>query len=76
MSSSNRSAAKSDGVLMRDQQPIGPMRLPENRAGDFVDQFNRIYGSLGLSIDSVTPSASEIAAENSADDKKKSPAPQ
>jgi hypothetical protein len=52
MSSSNRQIPACDGILIRGQQPIGPMRLPCQRASDFVAHFNRTYARVGLSIDS------------------------
>ena len=53
MSSSSRKVPPCDGVLKRDQQPIGPMRMPANRSSDFVAHFNRIYGEIGLSIAAI-----------------------
>ncbi len=51
--SSNRHAPQPDGVLIRDGEPIGPMRMPENRPDDFVDHFNRTYQGIGLSVQTV-----------------------
>jgi hypothetical protein len=53
MSSSNRVAPDYDGVVLREGEPTGPVRLPENRSSDFVAQFNRIYGCLGLSLQPI-----------------------
>ena len=50
MSSSNRSGGVCDAVLVRKEQKVGPMRLPISRADDFVDQFNRIYGGMGMAL--------------------------
>lgn len=49
-SSSNRVTEINDAVLVKDQRAVGPMRLPENRAEDFIDQFNRTYGGLGMKL--------------------------
>ena len=40
-SSSNRVSEIKDAVLVKDQRELGPMRLPENRPGDFINHFNR-----------------------------------
>jgi hypothetical protein len=49
-SSSNRTARVCDAVLMKDEQTMGPIRLPENRADDFIAQFNRTYEGLGIKL--------------------------
>jgi hypothetical protein len=49
-SSSNRVSEINDAVLTRDERAVGPMRLPDNRAGDFIDHFNRTYESLGMTV--------------------------
>jgi len=36
--------------LIRDDHAAGPIRLPISRQDDFIDQFNRVYGGLGLSL--------------------------
>jgi hypothetical protein len=37
---------------------VGPLRLPSNRPGDFVAEFNRLYRGIGLVV-SPCPSAEE-----------------
>ncbi len=66
MSSSNRRVPLCDGVLVVGDRRRGPMRLPENRASDFVDHFNRTYQTLGLSIApvEVPPAINETPATN------------
>ena len=50
-SSSNRGARICDAVVMKDDRAVGPMRLPDNRADDFVDHFNRTYQDIGMSLE-------------------------
>ncbi len=50
MSSSNRARIASNAILIRDAETVGPIRLPMNRADDFIDQFNRTYGQLGIAL--------------------------
>ncbi len=50
MSSSNRDARPCDAVLMHNQEVVGPLRLPMNRADDFIAHFNRVYAGLGISL--------------------------
>lgn len=54
-SSSNRSGSVCDAVLARDTQAVGPVRMPINRADDFIDQFNRTYASLGMTLSPIDP---------------------
>ncbi len=49
-SSSNREASICDAVVMKDNRAVGPLRLPNHRADDFVSHFNRIYAELGMSL--------------------------
>ena len=76
MSSSNRAVKPCDGILKRDEEPIGPMRLPVHRAEDFVDHFNRTYENVGLSIESVGPAQADVATDAQSGGNKKSPASQ
>lgn len=57
MSSSNRSAEPCDAVVTEAGQPAGPVRLPETHPAEFIEQFNRAYGALGISIQPLPPSA-------------------
>lgn len=50
MSSSNRGTRPCDAVLMHNSDVVGPMRLPMNRADDFIALFNRVYAGLGISL--------------------------
>jgi hypothetical protein len=54
-SSSNRSAGVCDAILVQDERAMGPMRLPDNRADDFIDHFNRTYEDLGMTLAPITP---------------------
>ncbi|QDT04399.1 hypothetical protein K227x_27900 [Rubripirellula lacrimiformis] len=69
ISSSNRSHRLPDGaceaVLANRDAVAGPVRLPLSRASDFVDQFNRIYGRLGLNL-AMTPAADAADAADAA----------
>lgn len=50
-SSSNRDTAGiCDAVVMQYDRGVGPVRLPESRADDFIDHFNRTYRGLGISL--------------------------
>ena len=76
-SSSNRETTISDAVLWKNQRPLGPMRLPENRAAEFVADFNRIYRGLGMSLRPVDrpnkkiSGSSETAGDSSLNDRPK-----
>ena len=65
MSSSHRTCRPCDGVLIRDQQPISPLRLPAKRSEDFVAQFNRTYARVGLSIELVDREDEQAPAQES-----------
>ncbi|MGB7327096.1 MAG: hypothetical protein WBD31_19625 [Rubripirellula sp.] len=58
-SSSNRSGGVCDAVLQQQDHKTGPVRLPSVRSSDFIDQFNRLYGKVGL-----TMTANHIANDN------------
>ncbi len=71
MSSSNRQGGVCDARLIKADQQVGVMRLPLNRADDFVDQFNRKYGLIGLQLMQVPksqPETEKIPASNEADE--------
>lgn len=60
-SSSNREGGVSDAVLWKDRRAVGPMRLPQSRAEDFVFDFNRIYRGIGIVLNALeTDSAKKI----------------
>ncbi|TWU51120.1 hypothetical protein [Rubripirellula reticaptiva] len=50
ISSSNRSGGACDAVLQHQDRSTGPVRLPTVRSNDFIDQFNRLYGKVGLKM--------------------------
>ncbi len=49
-SSSNRSGGVCDAVVAKDDRITGPVRLPLAESNNFVDEFNRIYGEVGMSL--------------------------
>tara|TARA_R110002049_G_scaffold285698_4_gene467146 strand:- start:336327 stop:336533 length:207 start_codon:yes stop_codon:yes gene_type:complete len=49
-SSSPRAAPEFEAVLVVDRNVTGPVMLPEKDPEAFVDQFNTIYRSVGMSI--------------------------
>lgn len=51
--SSQRPAMPSDAVVVREDRPVGAMLLPIADSESFVEEFNRTYASIGLSL-SVT----------------------
>lgn len=51
MSSSNRAAVPCDAVVTDAGQPTGPVRLPDQDPDLFIEQFNRTYHTLGISIE-------------------------
>jgi hypothetical protein len=63
VSSSNRGARPCDAVLMHDSDVVGPMRLPMNRADEFIALFNRVYAGLGISLVLKPPVLKPLAAE-------------
>lgn len=48
--SSNRPAMSSDAVVMRQDKPAGVLLLPMIEPQSFVEEFNRTYASIGLSL--------------------------
>jgi hypothetical protein len=57
-SSSNRAATIRDAVVWKDDNPLGPIRLPGHRADEFIADFERIYRGLGLMV-RANPSTSQ-----------------
>lgn len=53
MSSSNRTALPCDAAIYRADRPIGPMRLPRKDRASFVEEFNRLYDGVGISIEPI-----------------------
>ena len=54
-SSSNRGAMVCDAVLLKNDRATGPLRLPVNRADDFIKHFNRTYEGLGIRLAAIPP---------------------
>jgi len=48
--SSQRPAIASDAFVVSKDQPVGAMLLPIADSASFVEEFNRTYASIGLSI--------------------------
>jgi len=46
-----------EAVIRKDNKNLGPIRLPLKDAGQFLEQFHRIYAGLGISIASSQESA-------------------
>ncbi len=58
-SSNNRAEIACEAVVMNDQRSVGPIRLPPNRADDFIAHFNRTYRGLGIRLAPLTPPDNE-----------------
>ena len=43
------------GLVVQNERDAGPLRLPENRADDFIDHFNRTYEGVGMKLTPVDP---------------------
>jgi len=50
VSSSNSVPGQCDAVVMNGEQQVGVMRLPRSRPSDFIDDFNRLYGPVGMRL--------------------------
>lgn len=48
--SSNRRIPTCDAIVEHQGQPVGPMLLPDVAAEAFIEEFNRVYRSIGLRI--------------------------
>ncbi len=77
-SSSPRSGRIDDGVIRQHSRPVGPLRLPSNRSGDFVAEFNRVYRGIGLVLSPVAreedekiPGNAEVARDSDLDQEHK-----
>lgn len=62
--SSNRTAVPFEAALYRDDKPVGPIRLPMKQKIAFAREFNRVYRSTGLELETFAQE-SVAAAENS-----------
>ncbi len=65
--SSNRVAKPCDAFIQRDEEGVGPLRLPEKNPIGFVQHFNRIYGRLGLKlrVSSTVPPPDDVLPKSS-----------
>ncbi|MFK8110860.1 MAG: hypothetical protein AB8B91_01580 [Rubripirellula sp.] len=54
-SSSNRVPRVCDAVVMLQGKTLGPLRLPEHRADDFIAHFNRTYQAIAMELSEVKP---------------------
>ncbi|MGI9470698.1 MAG: hypothetical protein ACR2NZ_04130 [Rubripirellula sp.] len=59
-SSSNRVASVSEAVITQKMRSVGPLRLPDHRASDFIHHFNRVYRGLGLEIREIQEESKKI----------------
>ena len=50
MSSSNRPAEPPGAVVTESGRSAGAVRLPDDDPAAFIEQFNRTYGALGMTI--------------------------
>lgn len=48
--SSNRAPMSSQAVVRQAGRPIGPLLMPEANEASFVEEFNRTYRSIGLTV--------------------------
>ena len=62
-SSSNRGPGACDAIVSINNQQVGVIRLPENRANDFIDQFNRTYAEMGMALEPIPGAVEEPADE-------------
>ena len=72
VSSSNRGPGACDAKVIIHDRQVGIIRLPENRADDFVDQFNRTYQELGLTLQTLEQPEKKIPANDQAGEDSKS----
>ena len=49
--SSSPSREPLSGTIRQDQKVVGAICLPEEDVQDFIEQFNRCYGPMGMHID-------------------------
>ncbi|MFG0289231.1 MAG: hypothetical protein ACF8CQ_13720 [Rhodopirellula sp. JB044] len=48
--SSNRPPNPSHAIVTHSGRAVGPMMMPEQNGESFVEEFNRTYRSIGLSV--------------------------
>ena len=48
--SSHRPPIASPAVVRHGQRPVGPLVMPMTETESFVEEFNRIYQSIGLTV--------------------------
>ena len=77
-SSSPRSGRIGDGLIRQYNRPVGPLRLPSHRTGDFVAEFNRVYRGIGLVLSPFPsseakkiPGNAEVARDSDLDQERK-----
>lgn len=51
--SSPRAASPSDAVIACADRPVGAVLLPEVEPEAFIEEFNRIYASIGLVLSKI-----------------------
>ena len=66
MSSSTRAATPCEAAIYRKDRPVGPVRLPRTGKSLFIEEFNRLYDSTGISIEGTDINAEqqETAADS------------
>lgn len=55
-----------EAVICRSGEITGPIRLPESDSQRFIEAFNRLYRSAGLTISGLQPSSSTAPCEHDA----------
>lgn len=63
MSSSNRAASPTDAVVKTKIGVGGPLLMPSQSRRSFVKEFNRIYRSVGLSIQLLDTADGDLERE-------------
>lgn len=60
MNSGRRDRLPGGGILTREGRVTGPLLLPREESEDFVAEFNRLYGPIGMELrrQKKSPSAS------------------
>lgn len=55
-----------DAVIHHGGEVSGPIRLPESDTQRFIDAFNRLYHSAGLSISGLKPTTTTAPPDSDA----------
>mgnify|MGYP001302770235 CR=1 FL=1 len=55
-----------EAVVRHSGEVAGPIRLPESDSQRFIEAFNRLYRSAGLSITAVQPPATTASPNHDA----------